>query len=339
MLTPKEETVLDMHLEQALTKLGQEFETLNLTFHRFTAGKPGDVISYWPGKENEDVMVCVFKGKNINEPFHRQDFFFLNFAYRQGYEALSAEHNNLIRILENECYIGQPYSGYALRGKSDKEIVIIGVLIRKKAFFKEYLSVIAKDASLFHFFLSPQKDKFSEEFIHLSFSGNYPVRRILELMVMEYAMRSTDTQNILKPLLLALFMHITRRYRETATQSKTMTVDEKILQYINENTHDVTLKDIASHFSYHPNYISALLHQKTGKTFSKIILEKRMKKAKILLEETTLPIEEIASMLGYSNSSNFYKTFKSYFHSSPRALNQQSNIYKETCGQLSKRSS
>ena len=224
-------------------------------------------------------MVCVFKGKTINEPFHRQDFFFLNFAYRQGYEALSARYNNLIRIQENECYIGQPYSGYALRGESDQEIVIIGVLIRKKAFFKEYLSAIAKDASLFHFFLSPQKDKFSEEFIHLSFSEPHPVRKLLELMVMEYADRKEDTQNILKPLLLALFMHITRRYRETAIQSVPMTLDERILQYINEHTHDITLKDIASHFAYHPNYISALLHQKTGKTFSRIILEKRMERA------------------------------------------------------------
>ncbi len=317
---------MNEHLEQALTQLGKEFETLDLTFHQLMAGRPDDVTSYWPGKENEDVMVCVFKGKTITEPFHRQDFFFLNFSYRQSYEALSAKNNNLIRIQENECYIGQPYSGYALRGKSDKEIVIIGILIRKKAFFKEYLSVIAKDSSLFHFFLSPQKNRFSEEFIHLSFSENHSVRKLLELMVLEYANRTEDTQNILKPLLLALLMHIARRHRETAIQPTPMALDEKILQYINEHAHNVTLKDIALHFAYHPNYISTLLHKKTGKTFSKIILEKRMERAIILLEETTLPIEEIATMLGYSNSSNFYKAFKNYFRTSPRNLSISGKI-------------
>ena len=80
----------------------------------------------------------------------------------------------------------------------------------------------------------------------------------------------------------------------------------------------VTLKDIAAHFSYHPNYISSLLHQELGKTFSEIVLEKRMDRAVILLKGTTLSIEEIASMLGYSNHSNFYKAFKEYYGKTPR---------------------
>ncbi len=313
---------MENRLEAALSQLGNEFDALDLTFHEFKAGRPGDVTSYWPGADNEDVMVCVFKGYEINEPFHRQDFFFLNFAYRQSYHALSAQDGNLIEIKENECYIGQPYSGYALRGHGDKEIVIIGILIRKKAFFREYLSAIAKDASLFQFFLSPQKDKFSDTFIHLTLPANDPARQLLELMVIEYANRREDTQNILKAMSLALFMQMTRHYRQSSATSVAQTVDDRIVQYVTEHANEVTLKDVATYFSYHPNYISTLLHQKTGKTFSRIVLEERMQRAKILLAETDLPIEEIAFMLGYSNSSNFYKAFKGYFHTSPRTLDQ-----------------
>ena len=80
----------------------------------------------------------------------------------------------------------------------------------------------------------------------------------------------------------------------------------------------ITLKEIANHFSYHPNYISSLLQKKLGKTFSKILLEKRMDKAVILLKGTTLSIEEIAIMTGYSNTSNFYKAFREYFGKTPR---------------------
>ena len=64
-------------------------------------------------------MVCVFKGREINEPFHRQDFFFINYAWKNSYDALSAKYNNLITIGQDECYIGQPFSGYAPRGQSD----------------------------------------------------------------------------------------------------------------------------------------------------------------------------------------------------------------------------
>ena len=90
------------------------------------------------------------------------------------------------------------------------------------------------------------------------------------------------------------------------------------MQYINSRPESVTLKEIAAHFSYHPNYISALLHKELGKTFSEIVLEKRMDKAVILLKGTDLSIEEISAMLGYGNSSNFYKAFRAYFGTTPR---------------------
>ena len=121
-------------IDLAIKKLGIEFASLDLTFHRMKNGKPGDVTSYWPGSEDEDVLVCVFNGKEIHEPFHRQDFFFINYAYKNSYQALSEKYNNLIVIGEDECYIGQPYSGYALRADSEVDVTIIGVLIRKDSF-------------------------------------------------------------------------------------------------------------------------------------------------------------------------------------------------------------
>mgnify|MGYP000761674134 CR=1 FL=1 len=119
------------YIELAINKLGIAFNSLDLTFHQMNTGVPGDVTSYWPGPDDEDVLICVFKGKQIHEPFHRQDFFFINYAYKNSYQALSEKYNNLITINEDECYIGQPYSGYALRADNNENVVIIGVLIRK----------------------------------------------------------------------------------------------------------------------------------------------------------------------------------------------------------------
>ena len=132
----------DQFLNLAINKLGIEFGSLDLSFHQMKNGKPGDITSYWPGNDDEDVLVCVFKGKKISEPFHRQDFFFINYAYEGSYQALSEKYNNLITICEDECYIGQPYSGYALRADSNKDVTIVGILIRKDSFFHEYLPTV-----------------------------------------------------------------------------------------------------------------------------------------------------------------------------------------------------
>ena len=305
-------------IELAINKLGIEFGSLDLSFHKMADAKAGDITSYWPGAADEDVIICAFKGKQIHEPFHRQDFFFINYAYRNSYDALSSKYDNLITIRENECYIGQPYSGYALRGQSEQEIIIIGVLIQKEVFFREYLPVIYTDAELFRFFINPQTNKFSDEFIHIAVPKNHAIRSILELMAVEYADKQPDTQKILKSLLQTLLLEIARRHRLEKTTPAQETLSEKLLAYMDKHSDIVTLKTIAEQFGYHPNYISALLRKETGRTFSDILLEKRMERAVLLIQNTTLSIEEISAMLGYSNHSNFYKAFKAYYGLTPR---------------------
>jgi len=95
------------------------------------------------------------------------------------------------------------------------------------------------------------------------------------------------------------------------------------MQYMSEHFDTVTLKSIAHRFSYHPNYVSALLHKELGKTFTELVLQQRMERAVILLRGTDLSVEEIAYMLGYNNASNFYKAFREYYHKSPRTYLEQ----------------
>ena len=306
-------------LTLAIDKLGKEFDSLDLTFHPMDTDNPKDVTSYWPGSADEDVLVCLFKGGQIHEPFHRQDFFFINYAYKNSYQALSEKYNNLITIHEDECYIGQPYSGYALRKEpGGEDVVIIGVLIRKDSFFREYLPTVYTDSDLFRFFINPQTDRFSDEFIHLPVTKDHAIRTILELMVMEYADRKEDTQRILKSMLQTLLLEVARRYRIEKNGAAPKSVSERILDYMGEHSDVVTLQDIAAHFHYHPNYISALLHRETGRKFTEILLEKRMERAVLLMKNTTLSLEEISAMLGYSNHSNFFKAFKAYYGMTPR---------------------
>ncbi len=116
---------------------------------------------------------------------------------------------------------------------------------------------------------------------------------------MEYASPQENTQEILKPLTLALMMQVARQYKKSNPKEKTQTLSEKIVSYIGEHIDTVTLQDVARHFSYHPNYISTLLPKEIGKTFSEILLEQRMERAVALLKGTNLPVSEVAELLGY----------------------------------------
>ena len=309
----------DRRVEGAIDKLAADFSSLDLTFHEMEGGRPGDLTSYWPGGEGEDVMVCVFKGREICEPFHRQDFFFINCAWRGDYDALSAKYDNLITVREGQCYLGQPYSGYALHASGEDQIVILGVLIKKDAFFRECLPVVYADAGLFRFFVNPQTDKFSDEFIHLSVPRHHAIRSLLESMALEYADVRHDTQQVLKSLLQTLLFEIARLHRlEGASAATQEGPVQRMLAYIDDHSDAVTLAGLAARFGYHPNYVSTLLREKTGRTFSQLVLERRMERAALLVGNTGLPLEQVAALLGYSDHSNFYKAFKAYWGATPR---------------------
>lgn len=309
---------LPINLADAINKLAEYFNNIEWKFTNVSILKPEEIVQLWPGDAREEIMICVFKGKRIDQAFHRQDYFFFNFAYKGNYGALSSSMHNRITVEEGECYIGQPHAGYAPNGESDEEIIIVGVLIQTEVFFKTFLHILSTDPNLFNFFLQPQRDAKSSKYIKLKFTDTYSVRHLLNLMILEYAEPKENTQDVLKALTLALLMLVARQYKQDNITTLENGLPEAILTYMGEHYDTVTLATVAEHFSYHPNYISTLLPKATGKTFSELLLSIRMDRAVALLKGTKLPISEIATLLGYNNSSNFYKAFREVYRISPR---------------------
>ena len=279
----------------------------------------------WPGPLEEEILICVHQSGGRQELFHRHDFFYFNFTYQGEYDSISFKYDNRITIREGELYAGHPFAGHALCVHDDKETTIIGVLIQRETFFRTFLPMLSSNTRLFHFLLDPATNEFSDEFMHFKIEHDCNIRTLLEMMVIEYANKQEDTQAVLKSLTLSFLLQVARQFVQANQTAPCERLSEKIVQYMSEHFDSVTLKDIAKHFSYHPNYVSTLLHRELGRSFSEILLEQRMERAVILLKGTNLPIEEVALLLGYSNSSNFYKAFREYFKSSPREYIAENN--------------
>lgn len=302
----------------SIQQLRQQFPALDWTYHDVPVGSQTEKMFRWPGEPDEEILICVHQSRGRQELFHRHDFFYFNFTYEGEYDSISFKYDNRITIHEGELYAGQPFAGHALCVHDDSETTIIGVLIQREAFFRTFLPMLSSNIRLFHFLLDPATNQFSDEFIHFKIEDDCTIRALLEMMVIEYAHKQDDSQAVLKALTLSFLLQVARQFVQEHQSSASERLSEKMVQYMSEHFDHVTLKDIAHHFSYHPNYVSTLLHRELGKSFSELLLEQRMERAVILLEGTNLPVDEIATLLGYSNSSNFYKAFREYFNASPR---------------------
>jgi two-component system response regulator YesN len=92
----------------------------------------------------------------------------------------------------------------------------------------------------------------------------------------------------------------------------------KVIQYIHEHySEDLSLETLAQKVYLSPHYLSMLFSKHNSCGISKYIKQVRLEKAKELLQNTNLPINEIAQLTGYSSSSYFCKSFFKDFEMTP----------------------
>jgi len=97
-------------------------------------------------------------------------------------------------------------------------------------------------------------------------------------------------------------------------KSKNNMIVDDICDYINKNysSNQISLTVAAQYVRRNPSYISRLIKQYTGKSFTQILTEKRIEEAKSLLGSSNLKISDIAERVGYTNIRYFNRIFSSY---------------------------
>ena len=92
----------------------------------------------------------------------------------------------------------------------------------------------------------------------------------------------------------------------------------RVIAYLNENYHqDLSLQSIADHFHIHKVYLSRSFKEETGITLNSYLNYLRIEKAKLLLFMKTYRTTEIAYMVGFNNTQNFYNVFRKLVGCSP----------------------
>lgn len=103
-----------------------------------------------------------------------------------------------------------------------------------------------------------------------------------------------------------------------------------IHQYVTTNLDsDLSLTALATLVHHSPTYLSRLYRRTTGTMLSDYITNERMKKAKDLLEDTTMKIQEIAVASGYEAPSQFNRSFKRIFQMTPQEYREGFLIERE----------
>lgn len=98
------------------------------------------------------------------------------------------------------------------------------------------------------------------------------------------------------------------------------------VQYIEQNYHrEITVNDICHHVGITRGYLTKIFQQTFHTSPYEYLLQVRMNQAVFLLKSTSLPVSQIAGMVGYRDAPVFSKLFKQRTGLSPKAYRISSN--------------
>ena len=202
----------------------------------------------------------------------------------------------------------------------DDDTIVINILFRKSKFQETFLDVFMGNNFLSEFFWNIMHGANGEEggsWLFFQTGQNPDIRQCIERMYVEYVKKQNCYERIIICELQCMFAYLIRGYEQYYKMNDQNRLKLKILQYIRANYNNCTLESVARHFNYSTAYLSRLIRQMTGESFSGLLRNYRLNMAQRMLEETNLQMIQISEEIGYKNISHFNNIFREKYHMTP----------------------
>lgn len=259
--------------------------------------------------------------------FHRHEFFELFYIYEGTCYCYFNEKEYVLE--KGSAWIFNTQCRHAIVVPNDGSL-LVNIIVRKSTFIATMLNIIQQNDLFLEFFLNsiysnqdqPRYMKFN---IHPGDMAEFYIFNIIR----EYYQKSRYSQSAMKLSFSSLLIELSRLYYETHHLIKNDVKPNivEIISYISDHFSTVTLKSLSEHFHYSTAYLSRCISNYTNMTFSEYVNQYKMDKARYLLKNSELPIDQIAHLLGYHQRSSFEKEFKKLAGKTP---SQYRKIFSDT---------
>ena len=157
-------------------------------------------------------------------------------------------------------------------------------------------------------------------------------KRAIELGVREYIVKPAGYEELFEVFSKLVREREFTRERELASgraaqpvaaesaPAPSPTLAERTRRLIEVDLAAITLPAAAEKLGMSPNYLSAKLRQECGRTFSDLLLEARMARASVILQDPASRVGQVARLVGYANTKSFIRAFRLSFGASPTAI-------------------
>lgn len=224
------------------------------------------------------------------------------------------------RILKTgELCIIAPHSRHDLIINDDASTVFC-IMIRKSTFNTTFFSLMSQKNLLAYFFRTILQGDSHANYLLFYSEDVVWLKNIIRNAMSECHKGDALSNNNCISWIHLFFSHLIRNYSNTIQfYNYQMGTDfSLILQYIQHNYRTLTLASLAEFFHYSEAYLSTLIRQNTGCSFTALVKQLRMADAISYLVNTQIKISEIAEYIGYHSADHFSRVFRTTYKLSPQ---------------------
>ncbi|CAH0265106.1 Urease operon transcriptional activator [Pseudomonas sp. Bi70] len=280
----------------------------------------GQVPTYFMQQRSEltDFYIRDKKGRRAETAPHRHEYFQVQInlggdtVQHIGNVERSFPRNTLAFIL--------PHRVHVIPHPPESSFIVINF---SQTFLLPHLQCDPMDLEDVSILLAPELSPFRFQ-QHLDFTLDdahfAQVRTLIEQMRELDVSRQFGVREILKGLMLQLIGLVCRLYAEplrqlaesNAAQASRRDALGRMSEYLRRNIADpdLNLKKVAAATYLSPSYLTHWLRKEVGKTFSEMVLERRMHAARNHLLNGSKPVGEVARLCGFADEAYFSRRFR-----------------------------
>ena len=215
---------------------------------------------------------------------------------------------------------------------SDTDDIIVNIVFKEEMVNLDFLKDFSNNNYVYEFFSNSFFQNGNEDgFMVIHNHKNHLLELALEcICTLYYSERKFNYTQLMSDYFHVLFQQLITTINDKGSfvsqKEKNNYIIYQILNYVSAHYQDGSLKTMSKELGYNYNYLSNLIRQSLGKSFSQIKQEYQLNIAYRLLKSSDLPIYEICQQCGFQNRNYFYKKFKQRYEISPMQLRMQGKM-------------
>lgn len=160
-------------------------------------------------------------------------------------------------------------------------------------------------------------------YLHFAVSHVQPVQNLIENLLWMLLDESSNNRKVSQMTMALLFLQLTAHTKSLQGRAPENVIVFRVLEYVESHYIQGSFTELAEELHYDPSWLSREIKRKTGKTYTRLIQEKRLAQAAFLLKNTDRNVSDISVSVGYENISYFHRIFTECYGMSPRQYRLQ----------------